>query len=666
VDSELGVVRKPLVRAEPSPRGGPEDAIVLLRTVTDEERVCSATLVAQNLVLATRHCVASSTEAAFICNVRGELVDNPGGGGILGADVPPGSIEVYGAQTPRSQPIAVGARVVSSQSTNVCRDDIAFVVLDRALDLPVAPIRIGRRTRRGELATLVGYGTDGTSSDLPWRDIPRRHLLRQPVVDVGPDSIEEGVTTVRPRIMVFAGPSSCYGDSGGPALSGTSGAVISVLSVIDRRDCMDENVKLHYTQTSAFEALTSQAFEAAGAEPRIEDDRLLGEACSENHQCASGRCLLGSEEPHVCTQNCEMDSCAEGYECLGLGEEALCVPKPVEPCGDCKNPSPTPAPDGGCNTGPRAPASTTPAAGALIMALFTAARRRRRARRSTLAGLAWAALFGSLLLAAACGSDEVVLGVPADSSAGSSGTSAGSAGASGRGGASGSAGATDSGGGRGGTAGGDAGDASAGSAGDASVDVLSDGAGGTAGDGAVDATPQCLPSGSAYKLDVCRRLSASQQLMIMNAFNPEYVGKVRTDCRVSGLTDRVVVFEYLNALAEWSFSLWGCRTQGVTTFALAGTVPAFSVADARLLSQLYLDLASLRLSLSPDEAAEMRRALECLGTQSATNASTTVHELSKCVADGGGDSAADGGADSAADTGSDADPEDGASDATTE
>ena len=55
-----------------------------------------------------------------------------------------------------------------------------------------------------------------------------------------------------------------------------------------------------------------------------------------------------------------------------------------------------------------------------------------------------------------------------------------------------------------------------------------------------------------------------------------------------------------------------------------------------------------------------------LDLDAATNASTTVHELSKCVADGGGDSAADGGADSAADTGSDADPEDGASDSTTE
>jgi hypothetical protein len=664
--SELGVLQQPLVRAEPSPRGGQEDAIVLLRTVTDREQVCTGTLVAPNLVLTSRHCVAYITVAPFVCTVQGELTDNATGGGILGADAPAEAIEVYGAETPRTQPLAVGARVVSSQSANVCKDDIAFVVLDRALDLPLAPIRVGRRTRRGELATLVGYGSDGTSSDLPWPNVPRRHLFRQSVLDIGPSSLDEGVITARPRIMVFGGPSSCYGDSGGPALSETSGAVISVLSVIDRQDCLDENVKVHYTQTSVFEALATEAFEAAGAEPRFEDDRSLGEACSENYQCASGRCLLRSEEPDVCTRNCETDSCGEGYECKETDEEALCVPKPATPCSDCKNPSPAPAPDGGCAVTSRPTTRALPA-GALVLTGLLAARRRRAPGKSTLAGLVWAALFGLLFGVGACGSDEVVRGQPGDSNAGSSGTGAGSGGMSGRGGASGSGGVTDSGVDRGGSGGIDAGDGSAGTAGEASIDAATDGTGDVSTDGTTD---RCLPPGSAYMLDVCRRLTTNQQLSIMSAMVPEYAGKVHDDCRVARLLDRIVPFEYLNSLQDWGYAFWGCRVEGVKTFGLAGTVTAFSVADARLLSELYVEVASLRLSMSAKEEQDMRQALECLGIRAASNPSTTVRELSKCVADSGADSAADGGADSSdatlSDVEVDVDVDVGASDSATE
>src|SRR6185503_18633960 len=76
---EVGVLQEQLVRAEPSPRGGPEDAVVLLRTVTDKEQVCSGTLVAPNLVLTSRHCVADVTIAPFACSLQGELIDNAGG-----------------------------------------------------------------------------------------------------------------------------------------------------------------------------------------------------------------------------------------------------------------------------------------------------------------------------------------------------------------------------------------------------------------------------------------------------------------------------------------------------------------------------------------------------------------------------------------------------------
>jgi hypothetical protein len=262
----IGGVRERVVYGDPSPMGGAEDAVLLLRTTIDGgELLCSASLVAKNLALTARHCVARVVQGPFNCTPRGELVDNPDAAGRIGADLPADSIEFYGGATPRQAPLARGKKLISTLSSSVCLNDVAFVVLDRDVDIAPLALRLESTTHVGEEMVLVGYGlTESQSAFIDYRSQPR---LRKPgleIADIGPDSIDEGVTSVAPRTLVLKGPSACVADSGGPLLSG-AGAVVGVYSLLDGTSCVDRDVRNDFAHVPPFRGLIDQAFEAARA-----------------------------------------------------------------------------------------------------------------------------------------------------------------------------------------------------------------------------------------------------------------------------------------------------------------------------------------------------------------------------------------------------------------
>lgn len=265
----LSVAHSRVVAGEPSPAGGVEDAVLLLRTIVDgQELLCSASLVAPNLALTARHCVAHLEEGQFNCSVKGELFDNPTGAGRLGLDLPADTIELYGGAPPRTKPLARGLRVVSTLSETICVNDIAFVVLDRAVALPVLPLRLHASATVGEVTTLVGYGLTGDGIEtIVVSSQPRLRKAGLSIAGVGPDSLADGVTTVPPRALLLEGPSGCIGDSGGPLLAQSSNALLGVYSLLDGVGCTDPRVRHQLVHVPPFQALTEQAFAAAGADP---------------------------------------------------------------------------------------------------------------------------------------------------------------------------------------------------------------------------------------------------------------------------------------------------------------------------------------------------------------------------------------------------------------
>jgi hypothetical protein len=264
---ELGRLTTAIVDGEPS--GAEGDGVLMIRAVPDAETevICTASLVAPNLLLTARHCVSYFTDGLFNCSVRGELIEATPDAGKLGLHLPAESIEVYAGDTPRDEPIAWGARIISTLSPVICVNDLAFVVLDRELELPVVPMRIGRSAEVDEAVTLVGYGMDGQQRMIPYLTQPR---LRKPgleVAGVGPDLLEDGVTTVAPRSLIVNGPSGCVGDSGGPLLATETGAVLGVYSLQEGPSCTTPGVRHHLTHVPPFLALIEEAFTAAGSEP---------------------------------------------------------------------------------------------------------------------------------------------------------------------------------------------------------------------------------------------------------------------------------------------------------------------------------------------------------------------------------------------------------------
>jgi hypothetical protein len=264
-------LRESVVRGELSPEGGLEDAVLLLRTELDgDELICSASLVAPNLALTARHCVSYLGRGIFSCTAQGELVSLDDGAGELGTHLDAGSIEFYAGETPRSKPIAYGQAIVSTLSATICTNDLAFVVLDRSVDLPVLPLRLQGRAKRGELVTLVGYGLDDAMSQtgrLDYETQPRTRNAELVIADLGPLETGQQISTVPPRSLLVEGPAGCLGDSGGPLLARETGAALGVYSLLGGESCLEPQARHLFTHVPLFPLLTEQAFEAAGSEP---------------------------------------------------------------------------------------------------------------------------------------------------------------------------------------------------------------------------------------------------------------------------------------------------------------------------------------------------------------------------------------------------------------
>lgn len=239
---------------------------------------CTGTMVAPNLVLTSRRCLSPFNDhpnLRFRCTSEGyiDLASPriPINGGELGLIADPEDVWVFVGRDPDQEtPDAQGVEIFSYATESVCRNDIAYVLLDRPLDPEPKPLRLNGGASLGELTRVIGHA--GNYNEDTWRQ-ERRDV---PVLATGegPYTEQTGATPVRTFML---GESACrQRDAGAPSLSEDTGAVLGVFSYTAGEDCESAEVRNVFTQVAAYRDLVAEAFEAAGHEPQLEERDAMG------------------------------------------------------------------------------------------------------------------------------------------------------------------------------------------------------------------------------------------------------------------------------------------------------------------------------------------------------------------------------------------------------
>jgi len=374
----------------------PDSPVLLLQ---GPQGGCSAVLVAPTLVATARHCVASTTPGGFSCAASGEVVNTGNGAGQLGTDNDPSTLSFFSTASanvgPSGMPDAVGVRIISTQTPTACRDDLAFVVLDRAIPgLVPAPIRITRATSVGEQVSVWGYGlTDHLEP------AALRVASGVPIAGVGPDVAPES-TQLAPVRSVRVGPVTCQGDSGGPILSAATGAVIALVSLGSQAGTTgpyctkNELADTTGPRLAAYHDWILTVFQEAGASPVTEDsladastqpaplaDAFVapGDSPASDDRPVADEPLAASDGP-VAEGPGSSDSANEGNDALSLDGALDALAEDSAPSGSAEAEQPQWRTGASCATsgGGSGRGPTVPGAVLVAMAWTAAAVGRRR------------------------------------------------------------------------------------------------------------------------------------------------------------------------------------------------------------------------------------------------------------------------------------------------
>lgn len=256
------------------------------------EELCSATLIAPQLMLTARHCIAETNSGSIDCDRD-----------RFGNVIPTSEIKFSNATEPDlfSNWFDAVHIATSQESDYTCGYDIAVVVLakpvPRSVAIPAEP-RFAPLIQTGEVYKAVGYGA--SSADEARAEFGIRHSRAGLAVACGQDRRCESWVSSREFV---GGGGACHGDSGGPAFD-AHGRVIGVLS----RGAEGCNSPV-YTGVPAYEALLVETAQLAQTqfgvplpvwaggekEPERSDEDTRGEETADAGTSPPSRTTLSEE-----------------------------------------------------------------------------------------------------------------------------------------------------------------------------------------------------------------------------------------------------------------------------------------------------------------------------------------------------------------------------------
>ncbi len=280
---------------------------------------CSGSLIARNVVLTARHCIASLGNAD-----RGVQC------GRTTANQPYAPRQVYITLEPalsRRPSDYVGVeKIVTPTDPLLCNTDIALLKLTdpvRLRDMPLLVPRIDSRVDEGENYTIVGYGgTDDNGNGAGQRRIRNNRSVT---------CVDGRCPHWAARDREWGGNGGvCKGDSGGPAID-LQGRVIGVASrggqqcsssiyssVAGWGDWIAENV-IQFTREEEIDV----PLWADGWPTDPAYNAEIGGFCSEDDECGYGRCIDG-----YCSRKCDDDDhCPLSYSCHN--NWCMKIPQPI-------------------------------------------------------------------------------------------------------------------------------------------------------------------------------------------------------------------------------------------------------------------------------------------------------------------------------------------------
>jgi len=217
--------------------------------------LCSGVLVAADVVLTARHCVSVQLTTATQCDQNGNTLN----GANFGADQPLANVRVFvGPGIYQNEAPAASAKALFHPAgTTLCNGDLALVQLDRPITT-VAPMRVRMKggVTAGETVRAVGFGQNDQNQPIGTR------FRKDGVAVLAVGSTVSSSQTPLGSNEFELGESTCGGDSGGPAIDETTGAVVGIVSRANS-DCTLAYGHV-FTSLAGLQPVFQQAFAAAG------------------------------------------------------------------------------------------------------------------------------------------------------------------------------------------------------------------------------------------------------------------------------------------------------------------------------------------------------------------------------------------------------------------